>query len=107
MSPPIPPPTIPARLILLASGALARRTGILLTPEEARIPVIVARSGQLADAIRNELPAQAWRAALTEETAIAIHQAFLAYGPSSLTEIAPQQHRQRRSTRKPRLRSVT
>lgn len=75
--------TIPLTLTFASQriGALAKRAGILLTPEENLTPAIVARSGQLADIIRNELPPQPWSAALTEKTAITIHRAFLDYGP--------------------------
>ena len=62
-------------------GLLARRAGVLLTPEEHAPPPIVTRSHELAKAIRDELPPQAWHAALIEETAMAVHQAFLAHGP--------------------------
>jgi membrane glycosyltransferase len=61
-------------------GALARRAGVLLTPEENAPPPIMTRSQELSAVIRQELPHQAWRAALTEETAMAVHQAFLAHG---------------------------
>jgi membrane glycosyltransferase len=62
-------------------GALARRAGILLTPEEHVSPPIVTRSEQLAESLREELPPQPWHAALIEDTAIAVHRAFLAHSP--------------------------
>jgi membrane glycosyltransferase len=73
--------TVPLALAFTSPriGVLMRRAGILLTPEEDAPPPIVARSQHLAEITRNELPDQAWRAALTQETAIAVHRAFLAH----------------------------
>jgi membrane glycosyltransferase len=73
--------TVPLALAFTSPGigVLMRRAEILLTPEENAPPPIVARSQHLAEIIRNELPDQAWRAALTQGTAIAVHRAFLAH----------------------------
>ncbi|WP_067897287.1 glucans biosynthesis glucosyltransferase MdoH [Nocardia vaccinii] len=60
-------------------AALTRRARILLIPEEADAPPIITRSGHWAQLIGRELPSQPWRAALTEDTAIAVHQGFLAH----------------------------
>jgi membrane glycosyltransferase len=61
-------------------GALTRRAGILPITEEQTPPPIMTRAHELSEAIREELPRQAWHAALTEETAMAVHHAFLAHG---------------------------
>lgn len=61
-------------------GALARRAGVLLVPEEHTPPPIVTRAHELGEALRAELPQQAWYAALTQEPAMALHRAFLAHG---------------------------
>jgi len=81
--------TIPLTLAFASRriGALARQVGVLLTPEENEPPLIITRSEQLAKTIRNGLPLQAWHAALTQETAIAVHRAFLPHG----TPLDPQE----------------
>ncbi|MFI5779841.1 glucans biosynthesis glucosyltransferase MdoH [Nocardia sp. NPDC051570] len=60
-------------------GLLARRAGILLIPEENVPPPIIVRSEVLGELLRRELPPQPWRAALTDDIAIAVHRAFLAH----------------------------
>jgi membrane glycosyltransferase len=62
------------------AGELLRRRGMLLVPEENAVPQIIARSRELGEVVRQELPLEAWCAALTDETAMAVHRAFLAHG---------------------------
>jgi membrane glycosyltransferase len=67
-------------------GALAQRAGVLLIPEENVPPPIITRSEYLAEIIGQELPPDAWCAALTEDTAIAVHQGFLAHAAPLTSE---------------------
>ncbi|WP_433655062.1 glucans biosynthesis glucosyltransferase MdoH [Nocardia sp. CA-128927] len=73
-------------------GALARRAGILRTPEEYETPRIIARSEELARTLRQQLPVSAWQTVLHEDSAIAVHRAFLAHSapltPDERTEAA-------------------
>lgn len=67
-------------------GALARRAGALLVPKERTPSPIMTRAQELSTIIRAKLPAPAWQAALTEETVMALHWAFLAHGTPLTTE---------------------
>ncbi|MFI6040176.1 glucans biosynthesis glucosyltransferase MdoH [Nocardia sp. NPDC051321] len=60
-------------------GGFTQQAGILLIPEENVPPPIITRSEQLAEIIGKQLPPHAWQAALTDETAAAIHRGFLAH----------------------------
>lgn len=54
---------------------------MLLTPEEHAPPPLVSRAHEIAGVLRAELPREPWLAALTEPSAMAVHDAFLAHQP--------------------------
>ncbi|MFJ6798918.1 glucans biosynthesis glucosyltransferase MdoH [Streptomyces sp. NPDC091268] len=58
-------------------GFLARRAGVLLTPEEHTPPKIMTRAHELGHALRGTLPHQPWQAALNDPDVMAVHHAFL------------------------------
>jgi membrane glycosyltransferase len=63
------------------AGRAARRMGLLPTPEEASIPPVVARAGDLRVVFGDALPqsGKAWPVALIEPAAIVLHRAFVAH----------------------------
>lgn len=73
--------TVPLTLVYDSRrvGDLARRCGLLVTPEEYTPPPLTTRAHELAAALRDQLPRESWRAALTEPDAMAVHAAFLAH----------------------------